>query len=48
MPFIQALLWNSGNLNCMKKGKFKQDMPVRLLPKIVKVADESVVVMKFL
>jgi len=41
---IQALLRNAGNLNGMQKGKLKQDMPVRRLPMIVKVADEAVVV----
>jgi len=48
MTLIQALLRNAGNLNGMKKGKLKQDMPVRLLPMIVKMADEAVVVMKLL
>ena len=43
MNLIQALLWNAGNFNNMTKGKLKQDMPVRLLPMIVKVADEAVV-----
>jgi hypothetical protein len=48
MTFIQALLWNAGNLNDMLKGKVKQEMPARLLPMIIKVADEAVVVMKLL
>ena len=48
MTFIQALLWNAGNLNGMLKGKVEQEIPVRLLPMIVKVADEAVVVMKLL
>jgi len=48
MTLIQALLRNAGNFNNMSKGKLKQDMPARLLPMIVKVADEAVVVMKFL
>ena len=48
MTLIQALLRNAGNLNDMLKGKFKQEIPVRLLPMIVKVADEAVVVMKLL
>ena len=48
MNLIQALLWNAGNFNNMTKGKLKQDMPVRLLPKIVEVTDEAVLVMKLL
>ena len=48
MTLIQALLRNTGNLNDMQKGKAKQEIPVRLLPMIVKVADEAVVVMKLL
>ena len=46
MNLIQALLWNAGNFNNMTKGKLKQDMPVRLLPMIVKVADEAVVAVR--
>jgi hypothetical protein len=48
MNSIQALLRNTGNPNRMRKGKLKQEIPVRLLPMIVKVADEAVVVMKLL
>jgi len=44
MNLIQALLWNAGNFNNKAKGKLKQDMPVRLLPMIVEVADEAIVV----
>ena len=46
MNLIQALLRNTGNFNNMLKGKLKQDMPVRLLPMIVEVADEAVVVVR--
>jgi hypothetical protein len=44
---IQALLRNAGSLYSMqKKGNPKQEVPARQLPMTVKVADETVVVMK--
>jgi len=48
MTLIQALFWNAGSLNKVRKGKPKQEVPARSLPIFVQVADEPVVALKLL
>ena len=49
MSSIQAYLWNRGSLVKMQREKHKQGKYLRgLIPKLYKMADYFVVVMKFL